>query len=254
MAEGIGAKEATQPEGAFACSEGKKDMDHLIIGGSKGIGRALAAELLAQGHRVFCGSREREGTPEGATWFRFDALTDNLPEEVTAATLHGVAYCPGSMVLKPFRSLSADQFRSDMELHVLGAVRVLQAVQPALQRSGGASVLLFSTVAVGQGMPFHATIAAAKGAVEGLTRSLAAEWAPTIRVNAIAPALTDTPLAGKLLSSPEKMEAAGKRHPLQRVGRPEDIASLGAFLLDSRNSWITGQVIGVDGGMSAVRS
>jgi NAD(P)-dependent dehydrogenase (short-subunit alcohol dehydrogenase family) len=152
-----------------------------------------------------------------------------------------------------FRSLKPEEFQQDFDLNVMGAVRLLQKLQLGLKAVPGSSVVLFSTVAVQQGMAFHSSIAAAKGAIEGLTRSLAAEWAPSIRVNAIAPSLVETPLSAKLLSSPEKVEASAKRHPLARVGRPEDIASLAVFLLSDKSGWITGQVMGVDGGMSVVR-
>jgi len=135
-------------------------------------------------------------------------------------------------------------------------VRFLQACQPRLKGPDGgpASVVLFSTVAVGQGMPMHASVAAAKGAVEGLMRSLAAEWAPKVRVNAIAPALIDTPLAAKLLSSPDKREAFAARYPLKRIGEPADVAALARFLLSAESGWMTGQVFGVDGGMSTLRT
>jgi 3-oxoacyl-[acyl-carrier protein] reductase len=228
-------------------------MRYLIIGGSRGIGRVLTEELLDGGHEVWVGSREQGDTPSGAHWFPFDARKDQLPASVTDQALDGLAYLPGSIVLKPFRSLTADQFQDDFELNVLGAVRVLQMALPALKKSSRASVVLFSTVAATQGMPFHASIATAKAGVEGLTRSLAAEWAPGIRVNALAPSLTDTALAEKLLSSPSKREAAAHRHPLQRVGLPQDLASLAAFLLHPEHSWITGQVLAVDGGMSTLR-
>mgnify|MGYP000155808720 CR=1 FL=1 len=132
-------------------------------------------------------------------------------------------------------------------------MKILKLVQKQLKKSNQASVVLFSTVAVQQGMPFHASVAAAKGAVEGLTRSLAAEWAPKIRVNCIAPSLTDTPLAGRLLATPEKKEAAGNRHPLKRVGTAEELGNIATFLLSENSSWITGQVIGVDGGLSALK-
>lgn len=180
-----------------------------------------------------------------------DGPLPEAPEEIC-----GAVYCPGTITLRSFRSLSTADFRHDLELNLIGAVRFLQACQPRLRGQDGcpASVVFFSTVAVGQGMPMHASVAAAKGAVEGLVRSLAAEWAPKIRVNAIAPALIDTPLAARLLSSPEKREALASRYSLKRIGTPADAAALARFLLSNESSWMTGQVLGVDGGMSTLRA
>jgi len=169
--------------------------------------------------------------------------------------LHGVVYCPGTIRLKPIQRLTREDFLEDLQINFLGAVHVIQACLPNLKKSPtGASILLFSTVAVTTGMPFHASIAGAKGAVEGLTRSLAAELAPRIRVNAIAPSLTDTPLAAGLLSSEEKRQAAAERHPMKRIGSAQDIARLALFLLSDDAGWITGQVFHADGGMSALRT
>jgi NAD(P)-dependent dehydrogenase (short-subunit alcohol dehydrogenase family) len=169
------------------------------------------------------------------------------------ATIDGLVYAPGTINLKPFRSLKKPQFQADLEVNLLGAIDLIQWALKGLQSATHPAVLFFSTVAVQQGMPFHASIAAAKGAVEGLTRSLAAEWAPKIRVNAIAPSLTDTPLADRLLNSDAKREAAAKRHPLQRVGTPQDLATAALYLLSEDASWITGQIIPVDGGMSSLK-
>ncbi|MEM9025142.1 MAG: SDR family oxidoreductase, partial [Bacteroidota bacterium] len=180
-----------------------------------------------------------------------DVLNDPLPD--LDVPLSGLVYCPGSINLKPFRGLSEEAFLEDWKINVLGAVRCLHHYEAALKASGHASVVLFSTVAVQTGMPFHASVAAAKGAVEGLTRSLAAEWAPTIRVNAIAPSVTDTPLAARLLRNERQMEAARERHPLKRYGAPEDIAGATAFLLSQEARWITGQVMAVDGGLGAIK-
>ena len=230
--------------------------NYLIIGGSTGIGLAIVKRLVEQGHNVFVLSRtmgQLEDHPL-ITHITADVLQENLPVEHLPDTLHGLAYCPGSIVLKPFRSLKTTQFLEDFEINLLGAVKAIQAVLKKLQQADQSSILLFSTVAVGKGMPFHASIAASKGAVEGLTRSLAAELAPGIRVNCIAPSLTDTPLAGKLLSSAEKKEAAGARFPLKRVGEPQDIASLATYLLGEESSWMSGQVIGLDGGQSTLAS
>jgi len=168
-------------------------------------------------------------------------------------TLAGLVYCPGTINLRAFSSLNPAAFRDELEINLIGAVKSIQAALKALKKTPGSSIVLFSTVAVSQGMPFHSGIAAAKGAVEGLTRSLAAELAPGIRVNCIAPSLTDTPLAARLLNSDEKREAAANRHPLKKVGTADELAALANFLLSTDAAWITGQVIHADGGMSSVR-
>jgi NAD(P)-dependent dehydrogenase (short-subunit alcohol dehydrogenase family) len=149
--------------------------------------------------------------------------------------------------------LTAEDFLNDLRINCLGAVTAIQAALPALKKSGNASIVLFSTVAVAQGMPFHASIAAAKGALEGLAKSLAAELAPSIRVNVIAPSLTDTPLAAPLLNSDAKREAAAKRHPLQRVGSAEEVAELVSFLLSDASKSMSGQIFRPDGGLSSIR-
>ena len=184
------------------------------------------------------------------TW---DATAGDFPVDQLPETLEGLVYCPGSIRLQPFSRLRDEDFRADFELNLLGAVRVLRAALPCLKAAGRASVVLFSTVAVGTGMPMHASIAAAKGAVEGLTRSLAAELAPGIRVNAIAPSLTDTPLAAGLLRSERQRAAAAERHPLGRIGQPSDLAAAALFLLSEEAGWVTGQVLHVDGGMGGLR-
>ncbi|NML65308.1 SDR family oxidoreductase [Hymenobacter sp. RP-2-7] len=230
----------------------------LIVGASSGIGLALAQQLAAAGATLYTASRHL--SPElaalGGTHFTYDATQpvgaafDALPE-----VLHGLAYCPGSIKLRPFERVPVEDFRADFELNVLGAVQVLQACVKRLKKApGGASVVLFSTVAAAVGMSFHTSIATAKAALEGLTRALAAEYAASnLRVNCLAPSLTDTPLAAALLNTPEKAEAGAKRHPLQRVGRPADLASLATFLLSDEATFITGQTLAVDGGMGKLK-
>ncbi|MCX6194507.1 MAG: SDR family NAD(P)-dependent oxidoreductase, partial [Cytophagales bacterium] len=205
---------------------------YVIVGASQGIGEAIATALVAKGHEVINFSRNPTGI-SGVVKYTWDALgSDDSALAAITGPLDGIDYCPGSINLKPFHRLTSADFEKDFQINVLGAVRVIQALLPALKQSDTSSIVLFSTVAVQTGMGFHASIASAKGAIEGLTRSLAAELsANKIRVNAIAPSLTLTPLAGALLNSPEKIEAGGKRHPLGRVGQAEDVANLAAFLL-----------------------
>jgi len=224
-----------------------------IIGGTSGIGRATVAQLQADGHFVHAACRSPEKLADlGLVAQPFDAAA---PGPLTwPERLDGFVYFPGSIALKPFHRLTAEDFQRDLQVNLFGAIAALQSALPALKASGNASVVLFSTVAVAQGMPMHASIAAAKGALEGLAKSLAAEWAPAIRVNVIAPSLTDTPLAGALLNSDLKKEAAAKRHPLQQVGRSEDMAALVTHLLSGYSRFMTGQVLHVDGGLSSVRT
>jgi NAD(P)-dependent dehydrogenase (short-subunit alcohol dehydrogenase family) len=230
----------------------------VIAGGSKGIGLELARLLDPIAHRVDIYSRmiDEFTASEKLNHHACDFTQDDIRLEGLPESIHGVAYCPGSINLRSFRSLKPEDFRNDLEINLIGAVKFLQACLPGLKKGAAdqpTSVVLFSTVAVGQGLAMHASVAAAKGAIEGLTRSLAAEWAPKIRVNCLAPALTETPLAARFFATPESREAMAAKYPLGRTGRANDVASIAQFLLTSSSSWITGQVIGVDGGMSSVR-
>lgn len=220
----------------------------VIIGGNSGVGKATAQMLREAGANLFLYSKSGEGTTLLDSSKDFDQLP-GLPE-----VIDGLVYCPGTINLKPFHRITVEDFRQEMEVNFYGAIRVLQACLKGLKKSSSPSVVLFSTVAVQTGMGFHSGIASAKGAIEGLTRSLAAEWAPSkIRVNAIAPSLTETPLASSLLSTSEKKEASDKRHPLGRIGTPEDIAHTATFLLMPQSSWMTGQILHLDGGMSNLK-
>jgi len=232
----------------FTSERYMKDKNIVIIGGNSGIGKAIAADLSSKGCNLFLYSRSGEGTTALDISVDFPEIP-NLPE-----VIDGLVYCPGTINLKPFHRISISDFQKEMDINFFGAVRVLQACLKSLKKSNTASVVLFSTVAVQTGMGFHAGIASAKGAIEGLSRSLAAEWAPSkIRVNTIAPSLTDTPLATNLLSTPEKKESSDKRHPLGRVGTPEDIAKATSYLLSEDSSWMTGQILHLDGGMSSLK-
>ncbi|MCH7409039.1 SDR family oxidoreductase [Belliella sp. DSM 111904] len=225
-----------------------KNKNIVIIGGSSGIGKSIVEMLKSEGAEVFEYSRSMVGD------FQLDVTSDFKEIKTLPDTIDGLVYCPGSINLKPFHRLTVDQVKEDLEVNFLGAVKVLQACFKGLKQSSSSSVVLFSTVAVSVGMGFHSSIASSKGAVEGLVKSLAAEWSPlSIRVNAIAPSLTDTPLAGQLLSNDDKREAAMKRHPLGRFGKPEDLAAAVSYLLSGSSSWMTGQILHIDGGMSSVR-
>ena len=225
-----------------------EDKNIVIIGGSSGIGKEILEALENLGANTFAYSKSRTDAN------RFDATKGGESLHELPEKIHGVVYCPGSITLKPFHRLTVEDFQQDLDINFLGAVRVLQDCFKALKNSKGASVVLFSTVAAQTGLVFHSSIAGAKGAVESLTRSLAAEWAPLqIRVNAVAPSLTDTPLASSLLSTDDKKEGAKKRHPLGRYGDAKDIAEAALYLLSDKSSWVTGQVLHVDGGMSVIR-
>ena len=208
-----------------------KEKNILIIGGSSGIGLALA-EILSPINSVYIASRSRENlTNLEVTHIPYDATTQNLEISSLPDTVDGFVYCPGSINLRPFKGLSSEAFEKDFQINVIGAVNSLKSILSNLSNSGNASVVFFSTVAVQTGMPFHSSVASSKGAIEGLTRSLAAEFAPKIRVNAIAPSLVDTPLASKFLNNETKLEKANERHPLGRIGSAKEIAQAAAFLL-----------------------
>lgn len=234
------------------------DKEFIVVGGSSGIGLEVVHRLIYMNHRVTVIARSTDtiDTPGTVNRLSLDITRDDIDRASLPERIQGLAYCPGSIRLRPFHRLTPEDFLADFQINLVGAVKAIQACLPGLKRADAppASIVLFSTVAVETGMPFHAAVASAKGAVEGLTRSLAAEFAPKIRVNAIAPSLTDTNLAGALLSDEGKRSAAAERHPLKRFGKPEDIAAAAIFLLDASASWITGRVIAVDGGMGALRT
>ena len=237
-------------------------MTVLIFGGTGGIGAALARRLRAHGRAVHLAARDETklkalSAEIGATWTACDV---NDPAAIVQAVadagegLDGLAYAVGTINLKPVARLSDADFESDFRVNALGAVRAVQAALPVFKKQESASVLLFSTVAVAQGFTAHASVAMAKGAIEGLTLALAAELAPKVRVNCIAPSLTKTELAKALTSNETMANAIAQMHALQRLGEADDIAPLGALLLSPDAGWITGQIIGVDGGRSALRT
>lgn len=226
---------------------------YVIIGGSTGIGRSLA-ELLSVDAQITATYDHNNPEPiANVNYVQFDVTQEQTDFSWLPESIDGLAYCVGSIALKPFARIKPEEFLADYQKQTLGAIQTIQAALPAMKNTPQASVVLFSTVAVQTGFPFHALVASSKGALEGLTRALAAELAPKVRVNAIAPSITQTPLAAALLNSPEKIEANANRHPLKKIGQPQDIAELAAFLLSEKSSWITGQIHHIDGGISNIK-
>ena len=219
----------------------------LIVGGTKGIGKRIS-ELLENSDCIIFSRDEINSTNNNHIYYNLDVINAEFPD---IDDLSSIIYCPGTINLKPFRSLKEEDFLNDFNVNFMGAVSIIKKYQRNLTKSENASITLFSTVAVSQGMPFHASIAAAKGAVEGLTKSLAAEFAGKIRVNCIAPTLTNTPLAEGILRNEEAIKRSDERHPSKRINSVDDVANTAVFLLKNNN--ITGQILHVDGGMSTLK-
>lgn len=228
--------------------------NYVIIGGSSGIGKAIVETLESEGRNVIATYNNNPVEDRSQVkYHKLDVTSGSLELEDLPEEIHGIAYCPGSINLKPFHRLKEEDYVSDFQLQVVGATKIIKQLLPRLKKADQASIVLFSTVAVQSGFTFHTQVSISKGAIEGLTRALAAELAPAIRVNAIAPALTDTKLAGKLLSTPEKVQYHADKNPLKRVGSPQDIADAAVYLLSDKSSWVTGQILKVDGGFGSLR-
>ena len=224
-----------------------------VIGDSRGIGAEVRNQLLAAGHQVIGVSRTGASASGHYTSISQDVVSEPIDLSVHTDQLDGLIYCPGTINLKPFSSLKPEDVMNDLQVNYLGAFQNIQKNFRLLRKGNDPSIVLFSTVAVKNGMAFHSSISGAKAAVEGLTKSLAAEFAPKIRVNAVAPSLTDTSLAEPLLNNEKKQESAKERHPMKRFGTAADVARIAAFLVGEEASWMTGQIIGVDGGLSTLK-
>lgn len=218
----------------------------ILIGGSKGIGNAILTKVI-DGNTIYNISRSQpEQTHQNLTHYSCNVLEDDLPDFEQADTL---IYCPGSINLKPISRLSLDDFKADFEINVLGAVKAIQKYLPILKQGKNPSILMFSTVANKLGMPFHTSVATAKSGVEGLVKSLGAELAPTVRVNAIAPTVTDTDLASKLLRNDKMKDNITERHPLKKYLNPEEVADMAAYLISDKSTSISGQIFEMDCGI-----
>ncbi|MCG8803307.1 SDR family NAD(P)-dependent oxidoreductase [Tenacibaculum finnmarkense] len=220
----------------------------VVVGGSSGIGKAIVNKLKDT-HQIINISRTVPEEHENVTHYSCDVLNDELP---VLKDINGLVYCPGSINLKSFTRLKVADFKTDFEINVIGAINTLKAYETSLAKNNG-SVVLFSTVASALGMPFHASIATSKSAVEGLTKSLAAEYATKIRFNAIAPTVTDTPLAKRLLRNEKQQESMQDRHPLKKYLTPQEVAGLASYLLSDESGAITGQIIPMDAGIVSVK-
>ena len=225
----------------------------LIIGASSDIGLEISKLANADGHNIYATSRDDANANNFDNFIQLDPnksldVLDDLPEDID-----GLVYCPGTINLRSLQRLTLEDIKNEMEVNFYGAFNIIKKVLPNLKKNDGASVVLFSTVAVKTGMPMHSSIAAAKGAVEGLAKSLAAELAPRVAINCIAPSIVDTKLAANILSTDERKQASADRHPLKTIGSINSIANSAYFLLQAKENWISGQIFIHDGGLSALK-
>lgn len=237
---------------------------YLVIGATGGIGRSLTARLVEHGDRVLLAARDEPrlrslAQETGQEWLPTDATDPEQVERAVAAAvdsfgaLHGAVNLAGSILLKPAHLTSVDEFRQALETNLVTAFNVVRATAKELRREGG-SIVLVSSAAAGIGLANHEAVAAAKGGVEGLVLAAAATYASAgVRVNAVAPGLVDTPLTERIMKSDSGRRASLALHPLGRLGKPEDVAAAIDWLLDARSDWVTGQVIGVDGGLGSLK-
>lgn len=222
----------------------------LIIGGSRGIGKQILETQSKLHHCINLSRNQPEGISSSFEHHSIDVTTDDIPK---FDQIDALIYCPGTIKLKPISSLKESDFLHDFNVNVLGAIRCIKTNLRGLRKSGQGSILLFSSVAAIKGMPFHSSIATAKAGIEGLSRSLAAELAPKIRVNCIAPGITQTPLASHILRNEALIEKTAEMHPLKKICQADDIANMANFLISDAASAITGQIFSVDNGMSSIK-
>ena len=226
----------------------------FMVGGSSGIRLSFIKQISSKNNIYSASRNENNLNDYNVKHIKYDSVNDlEIDTSILPDKIDGFVYCPGSINLRPFNTLKIESFIEDYNINFLGAIKSLKIILPLMQKSDNSSIVFFSTVAVSTGMPFHSSISSSKGAIEGLTRSLAAEFSPKIRVNSIAPSIVKTNLSEKFLNSDLKIEKASERHPLGRIGKDEEISKLAAYLLSDDSSWVTGQVINIDGGIGSIR-
>jgi NAD(P)-dependent dehydrogenase (short-subunit alcohol dehydrogenase family) len=224
----------------------------LFAGASSVIAMEAAKLLKDNGHKII-GISTKDTNPLYDQFYQIEKYDFALFPEITDS-IDGLVYFPGTINLKPFNRLTATEFENDFQINTLGAVAFVQAYLTNVKKSQHASIVFLSSVAASVGLPFHTSIAIAKAGIEGLTKSLAAELAPAVRVNCVAPSLVNSPLGDKFINTPDKLEQMKKRNPLKKVGDPLDVARAIVFLLGNESDWITGQVMAVDGGMNNLKT
>ena len=224
----------------------------LIIGGSSGVGKSLVKRLKANNNLISTYHKNPQENSENVNFYEYDVISDSPSNLQIPEALDSIIYCPGTINLKPFNRYTEDELIDDFKINVLGFLKILSAFKRHLLNTDNPSIVLFSSVAAQKGISYHTQVACSKGAIESLTKTLAAELAPKIRVNAIAPSLLDTPLANKFLNSELKIKNNIERHPLKKIGEANDISSMVEFLISDNAKWITGQVINIDGGLSTL--
>lgn len=222
----------------------------LVVGGNSGIGEAFVKKVIENSEVICLNRKGMSWEHQNLSSYTFDAMEDDLPIQ---DNIDSLVYFPGSINLKPFKNLTDKDFLNDLEVNLFGAIKTIRKALPLLNKNGKSSIVLFSTVAVALGMPYHTSVSAAKGAIEGFAKSLASELAPHIRVNVVAPSIVDTPLASRILSNEKSIENAKNRHPLKSIGDANDIASMVNFIISDDAKWVTGQVFHIDGGMSSIK-
>ena len=235
-------------------------MKKVILGATGSIGSSLAKQLVESGEQVHLVGRDQSSLSElakslNSSFTVCDVLEENFSEKIANdlndVPINGLAFCVGSIDLKPLKLTKKSDFMQSFNLNLISATEIIKSLADNLKKNKG-SIVLFSTVAVKKGFPNHAIVSSAKGAIEGLTLALAAEFAPNIRVNCIAPSLTNSKISNFLLKNEKIAEGIAKMHPMKRIGEGVDSASVAKFLLKNESSWITGQILGVDGGRSSV--